>query len=86
MPQQLKQPVALGVDPIVHRIARHQFRVLDLIQYAELQLGVDVAEEHVARGAERRRQLGPEAREHAEPRVQRLTARQVVGVFRLPAE
>ena len=86
VPQQVQQPVALGLDPIVHGVARHQLRLRDLIQYPELQLGVDVAEEHEARGAKRRRQLGPEAREHAEPRLQSLAARQVVGVFRLPAE
>ena len=84
--QQLEQQVPLRVDPVVHRVAGDELGVLHLVEHAELQLGVDVAEEHVAGVAELGRQLGAELREYAEPRLQRLAAGEVVRVFRLPAE
>src|SRR3989449_7453096 len=51
-----------------------------------MHLWVAVAEEPVARVAEPRGELGAEGGEHAEPRLQRLAAREVVGVPRFPAE
>ena len=50
--QQLEQEIALRLDPIVHGIAGHERRMRDLVEDAELQLGVDVAEERVAGVAE----------------------------------
>src|SRR4029077_1622733 len=61
-------------------------RIRDLIQHAELELGIDVAEERVTRFAERGGQFGPELREDAQTGLERLAAGEIVGVARLPAE
>src|SRR5207247_5360312 len=66
--------------------ASHQRRLLHLVEYAELQLGVDVAEEQITRVTELRRQLGAEVGEDAEPGLERLAPGEVVGILRLPAE
>src|SRR5690349_995242 len=52
----------------------------------ELQLGVDVAQEDELRRAERRRDGGVEVGEHAEPRLQRLAALEIVGILPFPPE
>src|SRR5438067_1647948 len=67
--QQLEQQVALRVNPIVHGVARHERRVRDLLEDAQLQLGVDVSEKHKTRLTELLGELGPELGEHTEPRV-----------------
>ena len=86
MAEQLQQQVALGVDPVIHGVARDERRLFHLIEHAELQLGVDVAEEEVARIPELGRELGAEVGEHAQTGLEGLAARQVVGVLGLPAK
>src|SRR5439155_2043233 len=66
---QLEQQIALGVNPVVHRIASHQRRLLHLVEYAELQLRSE--ERRVGkecgtggcRGAEERKDRAEEGRE-----------------------
>ena len=86
MSQQLEQQIAFGLDPVIHGIARDQRRGLHLVEHAQLQLGIDVSQEHVAGVPEGLGELGPEGGEHTEPRFQRFATRQVVRVARLPPE
>ena len=76
----------LSLDPVVHRVAHHHFRLLHLREHADLELGVDVAEKEKLRRTKLLGELGLEVGEDAEPRLQRLPALQVVGVLPLPAK
>ena len=53
-PSSSEQRGLLALDPVVHGVAHHQLGPLDLIQHAELELGIDVAEEDELGGPERR--------------------------------
>ena len=44
--QQLHERVGLSFDPIVHRVTCHEVRFIDLIQHAELEPRVYVAEKY----------------------------------------
>ncbi len=85
-PHYLQQHVPGTVDPVVHCVAGNQVRLVDLVQHAELQLGIDVTQEDVAGVAERLGDLGLEVGEHPESGLQRLPVLQVVGVLPFPAE
>src|SRR6185312_7419428 len=84
--EQLDEVVAAALDPEVHRVARHQLRLCDLLQDVELKARVDVAEEHVLRALELRGNLRPEVREHAEARFERLGGVEIVAIAAAPAE
>ena len=53
--EQLEQRRLLALDPVVHRVAHDQRGPAHLVEHAELQLGIDVAEEEELGVAERRR-------------------------------
>src|SRR5690606_19974032 len=82
-PEQLR---ALALDPEVHGVTCDEARRAHLLEYFELEHGIDVAEEDPLGVAERVGDLRLEVREHAEPRLERLAAVQVEAVDARPAE
>ena len=86
MAQQLEQQIAFPLDPVVHRVAGDERRLLDLVEHAELQLGVDVSEEDILGVAELLGNARPEVGEDAEPGLERLAAVEIVRIARFPAK
>jgi len=84
--EQLEQRLALPLDPVVHGIAHDQPGPFHLAQHAELELGIDVAQEDVLGGPEGFGDLGLEVGEHAESGLERLPALEIVAVLALPPE
>src|SRR5574341_1225593 len=81
------QRLALALDPEVHRVERDDpGPLLHLAQHLELEIGVDVGEEHERRAPDLVAELRPELREHVELGVQGLRLVQVVAVLADPAE
>src|SRR5690606_20880513 len=84
--QQLQQRVPLPLDPVVHRVARHQTRRVHLVEHLHLELGVDVRQEQPLGAAEALGQARRERGEDAEPRLERVRGVEVVAVGARPAE
>ena len=74
----------LALDPVVHRVADDQLRTLHLLEDAQLEIGIDVAQEEKARGAEGWGKTRTKVREHTETGLQRFPALEIIGVFALP--
>src|SRR5206468_2600608 len=70
--QDLQELLPLSVDPVVHRVAEHQTRMLQLIQDLALEHGIDVREEHVGEGAQAVVEPGTELLEDVELRAEGL--------------
>src|SRR6478736_8213896 len=64
--EELEEDILLALDPVVHRVADHELRRLDLAQDAELELRIDVAEEEIVGGTEAFGELRLEVGEDAE--------------------
>jgi len=84
--EQSEQCGLFALDPVVHGVAHNQLGVLDLLQNAELQLGVDIPQEEKARRAKAGRKPGLKIGEDAKSGLQCFPTLQVVGVLALPAK
>ena len=77
-------PTAL--DPEVHRVARNELGLLDLIEHVELQSRIDVGQKDEGRRPELLGNLRAEVREHAQSGFQRLGGIEIVTVSTAPPE
>ena len=68
----LPEGVALDVDPEIHGVARHEGRLLDLIEHLHLQIRIDVGQKDELRPLEQSGQVGPKVLEDVQLRVQGL--------------
>ena len=84
--KQLQQHLRCPLDPIIHRIARDQIRVLCLVQDVQLQRRIDVAEEHQLGISKSVGQLRLESSEHSQPGIDRVAILQIVGILAFPTE
>ncbi len=86
MPDRAHQRLVRDVDPQVHRVQRHEARVLALLAHPALEVGLDVGQEqHVAR-PRRLRQLGLEVLEDVEVGLERVADVEVALVAAGPEE
>ena len=84
--ERLHQIVALDVDPQVHGVGCDQLRRANLAQHVELELRIDVAEQHELGILVRLGQLGLKVTEHAEPGIEGLAGREIRRVTADPVK
>ncbi len=84
--QEIQDVGAPALNPEVHRVARDEFRLLDLAQDIQLQARIDVGEEEIGRRAKLFRNLRAEVREHTEVSLECLRGIEIVSVATTPAK
>src|SRR5215203_2796435 len=84
--EQLDQIRAATLDPEIHRIARNELRLLDLLEYIELESRIDVTEKHERSVPELLRDFRAEARKHAEVCLECLRGVEIVTIASTPSE
>ena len=84
--QQLQQVWTTALYPEVHRVARHQFWLVHLLQHLQLQARIDVGQKHKRRVTKLLWNLRSEIREDAEMRFECLGGIQIVAIPAAPAK
>ena len=85
-PQHLEHPIGFARDPVVHRVGEHETRLPHLRQDLQLEVRIDVRQEHVRHAALLVRELGMEVREHVQLGLERVRMAQLGHVLATPAE